>query len=55
MTSSLQEKLTAVSADYQSAGRGTGERSWHGTKVRIDWFLYVPGSRLPLCPYNRGW
>ena len=32
-TSFFQEKLTAVSADYQSAGRGTGERSWHGSKA----------------------
>ncbi|CAJ1350025.1 unnamed protein product, partial [Effrenium voratum] len=29
-----QEKLTVVSADYQSAGRGTGERAWHATKAQ---------------------
>eukprot|EP00434_Breviolum_minutum_P030059 symbB.v1.2.026581.t1/scaffold2670.1/size73395/1 len=40
-----QEKLTAVSADYQSAGRGTGERSWHGTKAQsilVSFFFRFP-------------
>jgi hypothetical protein len=29
----VQEKLTAISADYQSAGRGTQDRSWHAAKA----------------------
>ena len=29
----VEDKLTAVSADFQTAGRGTGGRSWHATKA----------------------
>lgn len=40
-----QEKLTAVSADFQSAGRGTGDRSWHGEKaqsIMVSFFFRFP-------------
>ncbi|CAE7034938.1 unnamed protein product [Symbiodinium natans] len=43
-----QDKLTAVSADFQTAGRGTGGRSWHATKaqsVMVSFFLRFPGEQ----------
>ena len=48
----LEEKLTAVTADFQTAGRGTGGRSWHATKVRptdIPWCLRLTASAT-VCP-----
>ncbi|CAE7746941.1 birA, partial [Symbiodinium pilosum] len=43
-----QEKLTAVSADFQSKGRGTGGRSWHATKaqsVMVSFFFRFPSEQ----------
>jgi len=40
-----QEKLTAISADYQFAGRGTGSRAWHAVKAQsviVSFFFRFP-------------
>ena len=37
----------------QGSSRKNGRGGWWVVSVEIGW--YVPGSKLPLFPYNRGW
>ncbi|CAD7936783.1 unnamed protein product [Amoebophrya sp. A25] len=47
------EKLTCISADYQMAGRGTGQRVWHaprGKNLLCTFYFMLPESRKAQAP-----
>ena len=44
-----------IAAEATLAGMHVNAKDSHSKTLKIERYTYVPGSKLPLFPYNRGW